>query len=329
MSGKTRSTRSIWTFRSIMLVILLVVVLPVTAVTSAGIVAITIGKSTVAMVTGILVICLAAMVFTGAFILMLLVRKNARVMRQQETFLSNITHELRTPLTSIRMYAQTLKLGRVTDQEKAEQCLDTILKEAARLERLIDQMLIWRRIAEGREIYQRKPTKISDAVKDAAGSFRAMVDHQNIDLIIEKIGDEVIVEIDRAAVADALLNLMFNSYKYSGHQKKIQIECEQTKKGVELSVEDNGIGIEKKDQKKIFDRFFRLEQKTETGTQGVGLGLSIVKHVVESHGGKVNVESEPGRGSRFTMIFPPPRKKRSDSGTSNEEEKRKSDGGRG
>jgi two-component system phosphate regulon sensor histidine kinase PhoR len=292
------------TFRGILFVLLFVVVAPVALLTSAGIVAIILGRETVALVTGILILSLTAAVFTGVFIILLLLRRGIRLAREQEAFLSNVTHELRTPLTAIRMYTQTLRMGRVSDQKKVDECLDTILTESVRLERLIERVLQWRRIAEGKQAYQMVTTTIQAPVSDALENFNAMVGAEEVDLQVDVRMARNVLIADRTAVADVVLNLLHNAFKYTGQNKKISLTATDVDGGVELSVSDNGVGIPEEYQARIFDRFYRAVGGPAGKISGTGLGLSLVKHVMDFHRGKIDVQSEVGKGSVFKIFFP-------------------------
>lgn len=301
--GKTDSPRYL-TFREILFVVLFAVAVPVTLVTSAGIVVIILGRETVALVTGILVVSFAAAVFSGVFVILLLLRRGVRLAREQETFLSNMTHELRTPLTAIRMYAQTLRMGRVSDQKRVSECLDMIINEAERLERLVNRVLQWRRIAEGKQVYQRRPALIDQPVNDALDNFKAMVGNGDVDLRVDVESAKTPVEIDRAAVADVVLNLLSNAFNYTGTQKKISVQAKERDGGVEVSVSDNGIGISEEVRERVFDRFYRGKHTSGHASAGVGLGLAIVRHVMDHHGGTVELVSEEGKGCVFKLFFP-------------------------
>ncbi|RKH54341.1 two-component sensor histidine kinase [Corallococcus llansteffanensis] len=228
--------------------------------------------------------------------------REARLSRMKTDFVSLVSHELRTPLTSIRMFIETLALGRLKDPAQMQEVLDLLTRETERLSDLIERVLDWARIESGRKVYQREALPVADVVDAAVAAFRA-----------QRLGDDMVlsvdveralppVEVDRVAVAGALLNLLQNAYKYSGPtNRKIALRAQRDGRHVNLSVEDNGVGIARKDRKRIFERFYRVDNLLTRKTEGSGLGLAISKRIVEAHGGRITVQSEPGKGSRFTL----------------------------
>ncbi|MCU0664427.1 MAG: HAMP domain-containing histidine kinase [Myxococcota bacterium] len=274
---------------------------PVILSSSVGIVALVIGEGYQAVVFGVLVVSLAAAAAGGAILVGVLLGRRARIARLQSDLLANVTHELRTPLSSIRMYTQTLQMGRVADHpEKTKECLDTILRETEWLEAMIDGVLTWRGAAKDRTVFQMEPRSLTDSVSDAASRFARMCRIDDMDFKAE-LASENKVRHDRVGIASVVLNLLVNAYKYTGEEKRIRLVLKDLGDLVELSVEDNGIGIPPQEVGRIFDPFYRVDSRLRSHASGAGLGLAIVRHQVRAHDGEVFVESAPGGGSKFTV----------------------------
>jgi signal transduction histidine kinase len=230
--------------------------------------------------------------------------REAKLSRMKTDFVSLVSHELRTPLTSIRMFIETLALGRLKDPAQMQEVLQLLTRETERLSVLIERVLDWARIESGRKEYQREPVRVEELVETALAAFRAQRLEGGMDLKVELAQGLPTVEADRHAVSGALLNLLQNAYKYSGQDKRIELTARADRKWVSLSVRDNGVGISSKDRKRIFERFYRVDNLLTRKTEGSGLGLAITKRIIEAHGGRIKVDSEVGRGSRFTLQLP-------------------------
>jgi signal transduction histidine kinase len=228
----------------------------------------------------------------------------ARLSRLKTDFVSLVSHELRTPLTSIRMFIETLALGRVKDPEQTQEVLELLQRETERLSAMIERVLDWARLESGRQRYRRErltPQQIIDASLDA---FRAQRLDSQVELRCDMPQALPVVEGDREALAGALLNLLHNAYKYSGAEKRIELRAGTRDGGLDIEVEDHGVGIAKRDRKRVFDRFYRVDNLLTRQTEGSGLGLSISRRIIEAHGGKLTVRSELGKGSTFTIHLP-------------------------
>jgi signal transduction histidine kinase len=230
--------------------------------------------------------------------------REAKLSRMKTDFVSLVSHELRTPLTSIRMFIETLALGRLKDAAQTQEVLQLLTRETERLSELIERVLDWARIESGRKEYQREPVRVEELVETAVAAFRAQRLEGGMDLKVEVAEGLPQIEADKHAVSGALLNLLQNAYKYSGQDKRIRLSARAERKWVCLSVEDNGVGIAKKDRKRIFERFYRVDNLLTRKTEGSGLGLAITKRIIEAHGGHIKVDSAVGKGSRFTLQLP-------------------------
>lgn len=280
------------------------VIVPVLSSTSLGIILLVLGESSEDTVFGVLVLSFAAAAFGSAVVVTVLLGKRARVARLQADFTANITHELRTPLTSIRMYAQTLQMGRLEgDPERIEESLKTIVRETEWLETMIDRVLTWRQAEKDWDAPDLEPGTLRDPVEAAVQRFSRMISDGEVQLSVN-IEDDRPVMHDEDMIISMVLNLLINAYKYTGTEKKIAVTVRGLGDQVELAVEDNGVGIPKDKVGKIFDPFYRADTSLHGKAAGAGLGLAIVRHHVRAHSGDVYVESEVGEGSRFAIRLP-------------------------
>jgi signal transduction histidine kinase len=219
-------------------------------------------------------------------------------------FVSNVSHELRTPLSLIRLYAETLEMGRLKSEEKYQEYYCIIRKESERLTALINNILDFSRIEAGRKEYDFRETDMRELVHNTLDSYRFQIE-QNGFAFEEKIAEDIPpLRVDREAMARSLLNLVNNALKYSQDQKFIGVHLFRYNGSVKLEVVDHGIGIPAEEQHKIFEKFYRVGDPLVHNTKGSGLGLSLVRHIVQAHGGEVGVDSSPGRGSKFTITLP-------------------------
>jgi len=224
--------------------------------------------------------------------------------RLKSDFVSNVSHELRTPLSLIRLYAETLEMGRLKSQEKYQEYYCIIRKESERLTALINNILDFSRIEAGRKEYDFRETDMRELVHNTLDSYRYQIE-QNGFAFEEKIAEDVPpLRVDREAMARSLLNLVNNALKYSQDRKFIGVNLFRDNGSVKLEVVDHGIGIPVNEQHKIFEKFYRVGDPLVHNTKGSGLGLSLVRHIVQAHGGDVAVDSTPGRGSKFTITLP-------------------------
>jgi signal transduction histidine kinase len=232
------------------------------------------------------------------------VAKEMALARLKSDFVSNVSHELRTPLSLIRLYAETLELGRLSSPEKYQEYYRIIRKESERLSALINNILDFSRIEAGRKEYDFRETDVRELVHATLDSYRYQIE-QNGFAFEEKIAEDVPpLRVDREALSRSLLNLVNNSLKYSQDEKYIGVSLYRTNGSVKLEVTDHGIGIPSEEQNKIFEKFYRVGDPLVHNTKGSGLGLSLVRHIVRAHGGEVSVDSAPGRGSKFTIALP-------------------------
>jgi signal transduction histidine kinase len=232
------------------------------------------------------------------------VSREMNLARLKSDFVANVSHELRTPLALIRLYAETLELGRLTAKEKYQEYFRIIREESERLTALINNILDFSRIEAGRKEYEFKETNLADLVRSTLDSYRFQIE-QNGFAFEENISSDIPpVIVDREAIARSLLNLVNNALKYSKDQKYIGVSLYRANSRVNLEVRDRGIGIPPNEQEKIFEKFYRCGDPLVHNIKGSGLGLSLVRHIARAHGGDVLVESAPEKGSKFTIALP-------------------------
>ena len=227
--------------------------------------------------------------------------------RLKSDFLSSVTHELKTPLTSIKMFVETLLMGRAMGEEEHEECLLVISAEADRLRRLIERILNFAKMEQNKRVFHFEKGDVRALVEEAIEVFQKQI-IDSTTLSIEKNIEENLPKIflDHEAINEAILNLLSNAYKYCDRKnRKIEIICKHipSDNTVTISVKDNGMGIVKNEQQKIFQKFYRIENVSARCIEGTGLGLSLVNSIAKAHKGKVRVQSKLGEGSEFILFL--------------------------
>jgi signal transduction histidine kinase len=247
---------------------------------------------------------LSVLMLGGIFLTYRNISREMNLARLKSDFVANVSHELRTPLALIRLYAETLELGRLTNKEKYQEYFRIIREESERLTALINNILDFSRIEAGRKEYEFKETDLPQLVRSTLDSYRFQIE-QNGFKFEENIADNIPpVHVDREAIARSLLNLVNNALKYSKDQKFIGVNLYRSNGSVKLEVQDHGIGIPADEHDKIFEKFYRCGDPLVHNIKGSGLGLALVRHIVRAHGGEVQVESAPEKGSKFTIRLP-------------------------
>ncbi len=241
--------------------------------------------------------------------IVLALRTASREMKLSEMktdFVSNVSHELRTPLSSIRVFGEFLKLGRVKDGEKICEYGEYIETESRRLTQLINNILDFSKIESDRKTYQFERANVSEVIAATLKTYDVQLKQQDFNVHLEAptSGAPLEAVIDTDAVAQAFMNLLDNAVKYSGSEKDIHVRLGRTDGFIAVSVSDRGVGIAREEQGKIFEKFYRVSTGLVHDVKGSGLGLSLVKHIVKAHRGRVTVESELNRGSTFTVYLP-------------------------
>ncbi|HEX7829553.1 MAG TPA: HAMP domain-containing sensor histidine kinase [Thermoanaerobaculia bacterium] len=249
---------------------------------------------------GVFVVLLGALGLAGGA-----VARQARLSQMKSDFVSNVSHELRTPLSSIRVFGEYMRLGRVTNQEKVQQYGEYIEAEGRRLTQLINNILDFSKIESAEKKYRFCEIDVTELVEHTVSAFEVPLRDQEVAVSLKVAPPPPpLLQLDKDAIAQVLVNLLDNALKYSNGRKAIDVLIETVRDEVRIAVRDHGIGIPKSEQKKIFEKFYRVGSGLVHDVKGSGLGLSIVQHVVRAHGGRVEVESTPGEGSTFTIVLP-------------------------
>jgi len=233
-----------------------------------------------------------------------LVRRESEIARLKSDFVANVSHDLKTPLALIRMFAETLEMDRVPDERRRLEYYGVLTRESERLSRLIDNVLDFSRIESGRQRYEIAPGPVEPIVHEVVESFRHPLDQQGFTVDVTVEPDLPDVPLDADAVKQALANLVDNAMKYSGDRRHVRVAARRDGAGVAVEVADDGIGVPLSERDRIFEKFYRVGRSETQGRRGSGVGLALVRHVAEAHGGRVIVDSTPGQGSRFTIRIP-------------------------
>jgi two-component system phosphate regulon sensor histidine kinase PhoR len=280
------------------------VFVPALLLLTVGILILVFGSAARDYLFGGLILALVATTVAGTAATVAVLHREAKVARLQTDFVNKVSHDLRTPLTSIRMFVETLQLGRAQDPERQREALDILAEETARLSGLINRLLDWARMESGRRAYHLERQPVEAVVDAALSAFAAQLLHRPADLTRSVEPGLPPVLADREALSEALLNLLENAHKYTGAAKRISVEASRSGPTIQIRVSDNGPGIPVPDQKRIFDKFYRARDPLLRSIEGSGLGLAMVKHIVKGHGGTVSVSSKLGHGSTFTIALP-------------------------
>jgi len=241
----------------------------------------------------------------GAYLAARGLKKEAETTMLRGALIANVSHELRTPLSMIRLGAETLKRGAKLKERERHEIEESILREVLHLSHLVENVLDVARMQHRQtKAVALMPVYPRDLVKTLVSTYEPWIRSKGftVTVTIDESIDEQLW--DREAVSRALLNLVDNAIKYSGEDRSIEVVLRQTPQQVIIEVRDRGIGIEAKDVTKIFDPYFRAQFSDTQTRRGAGLGLTLVQQILQAHGGSVEVESTPGQGSTFRLIFP-------------------------
>ncbi|MCC5907241.1 MAG: HAMP domain-containing histidine kinase [Balneolaceae bacterium] len=253
----------------------------------------------------LIVLGFAVFVLFGALVFMFINAQREREFAQRQAgFLANVTHELKTPLAVMQAAGENISDGRVTDGERLKGYGEHIYGEAIRLRKMIDKLLDVARVDSGQTLIKKVSLNIDHVLKEYYQKNRAYVESQGFSFEFNSNGKSPLVMVDPDHLETILNNLVENSIKYSDQRKEIQIGISSNQSDVKITVADKGMGIPRKAQKKVFDKFYRVENSMTGLTKGHGLGLSIVKNMVELNGGTIDLKSEVNKGSVFSITFP-------------------------
>lgn len=245
-----------------------------------------------------------------------------RLSELKTNFVSSVSHELRAPIASVRLMAESLERGKVADPKRQGEYYRLIVQECRRLSSLVANLLDFSRIEQGRKEYEFEPTNLIELVQETLKLMepRAAERELLVQATLPDLSNDVASQplLDGRAIQQALINLIDNAFKHAPVGSVVSVGLEQPRgaelapvpqglassSGWQLWVQDQGPGIPASEHERIFERFYRLGSELRRDTQGVGIGLSIVKHIIEAHSGRILVESAPGQGSKFTLELP-------------------------
>lgn len=299
----TNKNRQRLGYRRIVQLLVYLVIIPTVLLLFLGIVLMFLGEARINVVLGILTVAFVAVAVTGLILVIVFLRREANLSELQADFVSKVSHELRTPLTAIRLFAETMERAQ-GDEATIAKCREMLAAETDRLAQRIERLLDWGRMEAGRKLYDLKEESLRGIVDEAIASFSPLR-YVDIKLEAEIAEDLPPVLADRPALVDALVNLLSNAHKYGGQPPVIGLRAGLDPKGrVFIEVRDNGAGIARPEHRRIFDKFYRIDDRLSRAREGSGLGLAIVKHTVRAHNAKITVTSEPGRGAVFRIVLP-------------------------
>ncbi len=278
---------------------------PSAALLTLGIIVMATGYGARDVVFGILIIGMAATVATGVVVTSILLAREAELARMQSEFMSRVSHDLRTPLTSIKMFVETLQLGRAPDPVATRECLDALATETERLLVMVDRLLEWARIESARRAYTQRRASVREVIDGALKAFESLRLQGSVTLT-RNVPDELPdIDVDADAITSALLNLLQNAWHYTpDNDKQIGLTVRVVGDKVEIAVSDNGPGVPASERSKIFERFYRGAAARARRVGGTGLGLAMARAIVGAHHGEVRVAPNPSGGSIFTIALP-------------------------
>jgi two-component system phosphate regulon sensor histidine kinase PhoR len=304
LSAVTRNRQRIG-YRRIVQLLVYVVIVPTVLILFIGIVLMFLGNL-VNLLFGVVTVSFVLVVVTGVTLVLVFLRREANLSELQADFVSKVSHELRTPLTSIRLFVETLARSR-GDRSTEDKCIDALGKETERLTQLIERLLDWGRMEAGRKQFDLHAERVEDIVEETVEAFRPLRErHPELEFTVEVAPNLPRVDADVEAMVDALGNLLSNALKYGGTPPVVRLRARRSHDGVAFEVSDNGDGIPHGEHRRIFDKFYRIDDRLARMREGSGLGLAIVKHIVRAHRGRIQLESSSGAGSTFRIVLPVP-----------------------
>jgi signal transduction histidine kinase len=251
--------------------------------------------------TGVLVI---ALILAAGGVAVQVVSRQIRLNKMKNDFIATVSHELKTPLASMRVLVDTLLEGNIKNQEQSEEYLRMTAKENERLSRMIDSFLTFSRMERNKKVFTIVDTKPASIAGDATEAVKAKFAVNKCRLTVDIADNLPDFPADHDAMVTVLVNLLDNACKYTGDDKQIALKVFADNGNICFAVSDNGIGLARRHIRRIFDSFYQVDNSLARKAEGCGLGLSIVKFIVDAHKGKISVDSKPGKGSTFTVKIP-------------------------
>jgi signal transduction histidine kinase len=260
----------------------------------------------------VLILLSTVIIVVGLVLVWLAVLTERRASRMKSDFIANVSHELKTPLSLIRMFGEMVATGRHKGEEASREYGGIITRESERLSHLIDNVLDFARLERGKASYHFAEGNLADVVERALDVCRFRLDREKLKLSVEIEPNLPVVRMDENEMTLAVLNLVDNAIKHGADGGKVEVKVARVPGFVTLAVRDFGPGISRVEQPRVFERFYRSQSTRERNVRGSGIGLALVKHIAEAHGGRVTVQSpvpgaaEGSQGSVFTVFVPAP-----------------------
>ena len=245
-----------------------------------------------------------AFVWAASYFMAKAIRREAAVARLQSDFVAAVSHEFRSPLTAVRQMAEMLLAGRVATDERRHTYYQTLAAEATRLQGLVETLLDFGRLEAGAERYRFLDLGAAALVREVVDDIAPHARQSGTAVELDGLDDTVRIRADRGALAVAVRNLIDNAIKYSPGQPAVRVQCRKDRDRAAIRVIDSGVGIPASEQQAIFGKFVRGRAAVDANIKGTGVGLAVVQRIVVAHGGEIVLESQPGRGSTFTLLLP-------------------------
>jgi len=242
----------------------------------------------------------SVVVIAGLFVILLAAERERRLSNLKSDFVANVSHELKTPLALVRMFGELLQTGRADSEEKRKQYLSIIVNESDRLAALIENVLDFAKVERGQAAYDFSPCRLAEPVGRAVEACRVRAERDAVALELT-LEDAPELMLDERAIEIAVINLVDNALKYAPEGKRIVVSVRPVSAGAEVRVTDQGQGIAPEDRKRIFDRFVRGKSSRGRQVRGSGIGLALVKHIAEAHGGSIHVDDALPHGATFVL----------------------------
>jgi two-component system phosphate regulon sensor histidine kinase PhoR len=268
----------------------------------------------------VLVALSGLVVVAGLIVILVAAERERKLSNLKSDFVANVSHELKTPLSLVRMFGELLQSGRVENEDKRRQYLQIIVSESDRLSSLIENVLDFAKVERGKAAYEFSESSVADVVVRAVEACRVRAEREGVQLELD-IDGVMLVSLDERAIEIAVINLVDNALKYAPDGKRVSVSVRRVGGDIAIRVSDQGAGIPTEERKRIFERFVRGKSASGKQVRGSGIGLALVKHIAEAHGGKVSVEDAEPHGASFVLTIKARRQVPSARPTAGEESK--------
>lgn len=247
---------------------------------------------------------LLIVMFIGIFLVFRNIQREMELAQKKSDFVSNVSHEIRTPLALINMFAETLLMGRVREESKQKEYYEIITKEVGRLTNMINRILSFSKIEANKRQYHKVALDLNSVVREVHNTYSYHLENNGFTHELNLSDNGLYINADSEAIIEVMVNLIDNAMKYSTDNKAVEISTGIEDGKAFLAVKDQGMGIPKNQLEKLFEKFYRVPTGDVHDTKGSGLGLTIVKHIMDAHNGSIKVVSDIGAGSKFKLYFP-------------------------